>query len=66
MLIGQLVFAFLYAFIRLLMDIALHYAYETVYKSIWYVYGKRSYGIMMANEVPGIVDPGPVYGPKEF
>jgi len=67
-LIAQLIFAFLYAFVGLIMGTALLYAFgaETVYSKIWYVYGRRRYGIMLANEVPGLITPGPTYGPKEL
>ncbi|MCC6051301.1 MAG: OPT/YSL family transporter [Thermofilum sp.] len=66
-LIAQLIFAFIYAFIGLFIGVSLLYAYGAEnWKTIWYVYGRRRYGIIMANEVPGIVDPGPTYGPKEF
>lgn len=67
-LIAQLVSAFLYAFVGFFVGIALLYAFgaESVYSRIWYVYGRRRFGIMMANEVPGLIRPGPTYGPKEL
>jgi len=66
-MIAQLLFAFIYAFIGLLIGVSLLYSIGAEqWRNIWYVYGRRRYGITMANEVAGVVTPGPTYGPKEF
>jgi hypothetical protein len=66
-LIAQLIFAFIYAFIGLFIGVSLLYAIGAEnWKNVWYVYGRRRYDIAMANEVSGVVTPGPTYGPTEF